>query len=140
MPSLAPAHPHEAVTVPMRMGFDLVQVSQVEESISTFGDAYKRRIYTEGELRYADEGNGVCAERLAARFAAKEALIKALQPGDEGIDPREIEVVRSGEGACHLALHGRIAALAERQGVTRILLSMSHDGGYAGAVVNLLYT
>jgi holo-[acyl-carrier protein] synthase len=124
----------------MRMGFDLVEVSQVQESIARFGDAYKRRIYTEGELRYAEQGVGVCAERLAARFAAKEALIKALQPGDEGINLREIEVVRSGEGACRLALHGRMAALAESQGVRKILLSMSHDGGYAGAVVNLLYT
>ena len=120
------------------MGFDLVEISQVEDSIARFGDTYKRRVFTPGELAYAEQAEGVCAERLAARFAAKEAFIKALQPGDEGIDLREIEVVKQGSGACRLQLHGRIASIAAAMGVTRTMLSMSHDGGFAGAVVNLV--
>lgn len=119
----------------LRLGFDLVQVSRVAESLERFGPAFEQRLFTRGELTYAHSGDGVCAERLAARFAAKEAVIKALQLGDAGIAWRDIEVQKREDGNCDLRLHGRVAALAAEMGVDRILLSLSHDGDYAGAIV-----
>jgi holo-[acyl-carrier protein] synthase len=118
-----------------RLGFDLVQVSQVVQSVERFGLAFQERLFTRGELAYAQDGHGVSAERLAARFAAKEAVIKALQLSDAGVGWRDIEVLKREGGDCELQLHGRVAELAAAMGVDRILLSLSHDGDYAAAVV-----
>lgn len=119
----------------LRLGFDLVQISQVAQSLSHFGSRYEERIFTVDELAYARQGEAVHAERLAARFAAKEAVIKALGLGDEGIAWREIEVLRHESGHCDVRLHGRTAQLARETGLQHIWLSLSHDGDYAGAVV-----
>jgi holo-[acyl-carrier protein] synthase len=110
----------------IRVGIDLVQVSRIEESIAQFGERFLRRIYTEGELAYA---NG-SSERLAARFAAKEAAIKALRLG--GGEWRQIEVENLPSGACELRLHGEAARAA---GGAELALSISHEGGFATAVV-----
>jgi holo-[acyl-carrier protein] synthase len=123
----------------MRLGFDLVQISQVADSIERFGDAYRQRLFTPGELDYAQRGHGVAAERLAARLAAKEAVIKALALSEAGVGWREIEVRKLPEGDCDIVLHGRTAELAAGMGVARILLSLSHDGDYAGAFISVLF-
>jgi len=122
---------------PMRLGFDLVQVSQVAASMERFGALYETRLFTPLELEYAGCDEAVRAERLAARFAAKEAVIKALRLGNEGIGWREIEVLKLADGDCDVLLHGRTAELARRMGVERVLLSLSHDGDYAGAFVSV---
>lgn len=119
----------------VRIGFDLVQISQIEYSIHYFGSNFKSRLFTENELDYAHSGDNLCAERLAARFAAKEALIKALNLGEAGIAWREIEVVKHREGGCELRLHGNVAQIAKKTGVIQLALSLSHDGDYAGAMI-----
>jgi holo-[acyl-carrier protein] synthase len=124
----------------MRLGFDLVQVSQVAQSMERFGPAYERRVFTPHERQYAHRGEGVAAERLAARLAAKEAVIKALRLGNEGVGWRDIEVRKLEDGDCEVVLHGRAAELAHRMGVVRVLLSLSHEGDYAGAFVTALMT
>jgi holo-[acyl-carrier protein] synthase len=121
----------------MRLGFDLVQVSQVAHSIEQFGAAFEGRLFTRDELAYAHAGAGVAAERLAARFAAKEAVIKALQLSNAGVGWRDIEVRKLDDGDCSVRLHGRAAAIARSRGVREILLSLSHDGDYAGAVATV---
>ncbi|MDP3759614.1 MAG: holo-ACP synthase [Ramlibacter sp.] len=120
-----------------RLGFDLVQVSQVAASMEGFGALYETRLFTPLELEYAGCDDAVRAERLAARFAAKEAVIKALRLGNEGIGWRDIEVIKLADGDCDVLLHGRAAELARRMGVERVLLSLSHDGDYAGAFVSV---
>ncbi len=117
------------------IGFDIVQISQIENSLVQFGDAFKKRLFTQGELNYACCVEGLSPERLAARFAVKEAVIKALHLSDVGVDWREIEAIKQPEGRCYLQLHGDVAELAVGLGVRQWLLSMSHDGDYAGAVV-----
>lgn len=119
----------------VRIGFDLVQISQIEYSIHHFGKNFKSRLFTKDELDYAHNSDCLCAERLAARFAAKEALIKALNLGEAGIAWREIEVVKHREGDCELRLHGNVAQIAKKTGVIQLALSLSHDGDYAGAMV-----
>jgi len=114
----------------MRVGIDLVDVSRITASINAFGDRFLRRVFTDGELAYALASPALTTERLAARFAAKEAAKKALDL--EGVAWRDLEVARSPSGACHLVLHGaaRVAA-----GAMSFALSMSHEGDHATAVV-----
>jgi len=108
-----------------RIGLDLVSVEAVAAAIATHGDRYLRRTYTEEELRD-------CAgepERLAARFAAKEAAMKALDRGDEPLPWTSIAVHRDAGGRPTLQLSGAAAELANFE------LSLTHDGGYSAAVV-----
>ncbi|HEY8050193.1 MAG TPA: holo-ACP synthase [Ramlibacter sp.] len=122
----------------VRLGFDLARISGIAESIRHFGRRFTDRIFTSHELDYALAGTGVCAERLAARFAAKEAVIKALGLSDAGVAFRDIEVVKLADGGCTIVLHGEARRFAARMGVQRILVSLSHDGDCAGAVVHAL--
>lgn len=123
---------------PLRVGLDLVDVRRIRESVERFGDRFMRRLFSEQEIAYATAQSARTAEHLAARFAAKEAAIKAFALAEAGTDWRDIEVQRAADGACSLALHGRAAAAAERLGVTHVALSLSHDGDYAGAVVTAI--
>jgi holo-[acyl-carrier protein] synthase len=126
----------------VRLGLDLVQISRVADSIAHFGDRFKHRLFTREELAYAhgkEGGNSPCAERLAARFAAKEATIKALNLGEDGVSWKNIEVRKLRGGACELALHGPVAEIARTMGLAGMSLSLSHDGDYAGAVVAMTF-
>jgi holo-[acyl-carrier protein] synthase len=126
----------------VRMGLDLVQISRIADSTALFGDRFKNRLFTREELDYAQSGDGQgdqCAERLAARFAAKEATIKALNLGETGISWKDIEVRKLRDGGCALALHGPVAEIARKMGLAGTSLSLSHDGEYAGAVVAMTF-
>jgi holo-[acyl-carrier protein] synthase len=119
------------------VGIDLVMVSRVEASLSRFGERFLRRVFTEGEIAYATSSPALAAERLAARFAAKEATIKALGLADRdvGIGWRQIEVAREHSGQCRLILHGAARAAADAAGVGELALSLTHEGDYSAAVV-----
>ena len=120
----------------LRVGVDLVSVESVRESLRTHGDRYLQRIFTPREVDDCREEGVVSAERLAARFAAKEAAMKALRlPPSEGLDWRSIELVREADGWTWLRLTGRASELAGREGVTELAVSVSHEGGLATAVV-----
>ena len=123
----------------LRVGFDLVQISGIRNSLHQFGAAFEARLFTDSELEYARSGSGQLAERLAARFAAKEATIKALKLGNEGVSWLDIEVVKLPDGDCELALHGRVAELASQLQIQQLALSLSHDGDYAGAFVTVIF-
>lgn len=119
----------------MRVGIDLVHVEEVSRSLERFGRRYVNRLFTPAEAAYCEADPRTVAERFAARFAAKEAVVKALRAADEAMDWRCIEVRRNVSGWCDIVLHGPVAALAERSGVTELALSMSHEAAYATAVV-----
>ncbi len=127
-----------ALSERLRVGLDLVEIKRIDDSLNHFGARFMARIFSDDEVAYALSGHGQTAQRLAARFAAKEAAIKAFDMGEVGISWRDIEVRRLPSGACQLALHGKAALHAERLGVRDIALSLSHDGGYAAAVVTAL--
>ena len=123
-------------TSSLRVGVDLVRIADVAASLARFGDRYAERIFTVDERAYCDAAGARSAERFAARFAAKEAVIKILRVApNEGLDPRSIEVRRRPEGACEIALHDGALALAERAHITDLSLSMSHEHDYATATV-----
>jgi holo-[acyl-carrier protein] synthase len=116
-------------------GIDLVRIEEVRSSLDSFGQRYVSRIFTRREAAYADAAPVVRAERLAARFAAKEACIKILPVGKRRVDWRSIEVLRRADGRCALALRGEARALARGAGLAGWSVSLTHEGDYAAAVV-----
>ena len=118
-------------------GIDIEQVARVRRSIERFGDRFLRRIYTEGEIRYCDsKANRV--ERYAARFAAKEAAMKALGTGwSHGVRWRDCEVARLPGGRPTMNFHGKAGEIAARLGVKHAALSISHTEEQAIAQVIL---
>ena len=120
----------------IRVGLDLVAVDSIAESLrSEHRERYLARIYTEREVDDCRTATGLDAERLAARFAAKEATLKVLPAADEGLSLRSIEVRREPSGRVFLELTERAAALAAEAGVVELALSLTHEGGFAAAVV-----
>ncbi len=122
--------------VPLRVGLDLTSVQAVAESIRTHGRRYLARVYTPGELRECDTASGPDAERLAGRFAAKEATMKVLRPGDDTPLPwTAIEVHRATGGSVEVELSGRAAELASAARVGSLSASITHEREFAAAVV-----
>jgi holo-[acyl-carrier protein] synthase len=115
----------------LHVGIDLVSVDQVAQSIADHGPAYLSRVYTDQELTDSHQDPA----RLAARFAAKEATMKALRRGDEGIGWRSIEIVRATDGQPSIQLRDAAADLARRRGLQSIAVSLTHEPGHAAAVV-----
>jgi holo-[acyl-carrier protein] synthase len=118
-------------------GIDITEVPRIAESIQRFGDRFLRRIFTEGEVRYC-ESKANRVERYAARFAAKEAAMKALGTGwSHGVTWRDVEVCRMPGGRPTIAFHGKAAEFAAKLGAAHIALSLSHTKEYAIAQVIL---
>jgi holo-[acyl-carrier protein] synthase len=118
-------------------GIDIAEVDRIGESIERFGDRFLRRVFTEGEIRYC-EARATRFESYAARFAAKEAGMKALGTGwSRGVRWRDIEVVRPKGQRPTIQFHGEAAAIAERLGAKNIALSLTHTSGQALAHVIL---
>lgn len=131
----------ETSDVPIRVGFDLTSVADVErELLAPTRDRYLARIYTEREISDCTTAEGVRAESLAARFAAKEATIKVLPPSDRGFSLRDIEVRRPASGPVQVVLRGAVAELARSAGIAELSVSLTHESGMAGAVVVAEYT
>jgi|SRR5271165_826269 len=118
-------------------GIDIAEVPRIAESIERFGDRFLRRIFTEGEIQYCDsKANRV--ERYAARFAAKEAAMKALGTGwSRGVRWRDIEVVRPPGGRPTVKFHGKAAEFADKLNARNVALSLSHTPEQAIASVIL---
>ncbi len=110
-------------------GVDLIEIDRVAGVLERYGDRFLRRIFTPGEIAYC-RGR---APNLAARFAAKEAVMKSLGTGFRGVGWRDVEVVRAPSGAPSPRLHGRAKRRAVRLGVTEIGISLSHSRGFAMA-------
>lgn len=116
-------------------GVDLAEVGRVRRSVERFGDRFLDRVFTEGERAYAGDGPRR-EERLAARFAAKEAVFKALGTGwAQGVGWTDIEVVREASGKPVLVLHGKALEMAGALGVRKWHLSLTHTGTMAMASV-----
>lgn len=117
------------------LGIDLARVDRIARLVDRYGERFLRRVFTEGE-RAAAGGGPERARRLAARFAAKEAALKALGTGlSQGIRWRDVEVVRRPGAPPALALHGAAARIARRRGIERLHVTLSHEGPFALAVV-----
>lgn len=118
-------------------GIDIAEVPRIAASIARFGERFLHRIFTEGEIRYCDsKANRV--ERYAARFAAKEAAMKAIGTGwNHGVTWRDVEVSRMPGGRPTLTFHGKAAEFAARLGAKHVALSLTHTAEHAIAQVIL---
>lgn len=126
------AHRTSAIgTYRTRVGVDVLAVAEVAASVRRFGDRYLRRVFTDHELACCGEDPA----RLAARFCAKEAVVKVLEPVSVRHEWRSIEIRRAPHGACQVHLSGLAARLAAAAGIGEVAVSLTHDAGIAAAVV-----
>ena len=118
-------------------GIDITEVARIREAIQRHGERFLQRIFTEGEIQYC-ESKVNRVERYAARFAAKEAGMKAIGTGwKHGVRWRDIEVARKPGGRPTLLLHGKAAEFAAKLGATNVVLSLTHTAEQAMAQVIL---
>ena len=118
-------------------GIDIAEVQRIRQAIERFGERFLRRVFTDEEMRYCDaKANRM--ERYAARFAAKEAAMKALGTGwNHGIRWRDVEVRRQPGSRPTILFHGKAAEFAARLGAVHVVLSISHTTEQAIAQVIL---
>jgi holo-[acyl-carrier protein] synthase len=117
------------------VGLDAIEIDRVAEAIERHGGRFLDRVYTAGEQRLAAGSGQAATQFYAGRFAAKEAVLKALGTGwAQGLGFRDVEVLRDAAGAPHLVLHGAASARAVELGISRILVSITHTRRDAHAV------
>jgi holo-[acyl-carrier protein] synthase len=118
-------------------GIDIVEVPRIAASIERFGRRFLERIFTAEEIRYCESKQNR-TERYAARFAAKEAGLKAIGTGwRRGVSWRELEVRHQPGGRPTLCFSGKAAEFAKSLGTVRVSLSLSHTQEHAIAQVIL---
>jgi holo-[acyl-carrier protein] synthase len=115
------------------IGVDLTPISRMQRAFDAHPERLEARLFTDAERAYC-RARANCSQHFAARFAAKEAALKALHV-PEGLRWHELEVVNDAGGAPSFRLSGNAAAAAARQGVTRLHLSITHADDSAMAFV-----
>src|SRR5512141_1929636 len=119
------------------IGVDIVDIARIQSLLDRYRERFLGRVYTEEETAYAMRGANA-AERLAGRFAVKEAVLKALGTGKtQGILWRDVETVRGRFGKPEVHLHGQAVKWAKMRGGDAVHVSITHDGGKAMAIVIL---
>ena len=113
------------------IGIDIIEIARIEAAVAQFGEAFLRRVYTEPELK-------LCRQKpssLAARFAGKEAVIKALGNQTKGISWHDIEILADPSGKPLVYLHGKAQSQADALKLGNMAISLSHSREYAIALV-----
>lgn len=113
------------------IGVDIIEIARVEKAIARWGEIFLQRVYTDHELK-------LCRKRLsslAARFAGKEAVVKALGAKSRGIGWREIEILSDSSGKPLVRLYGNAQNQANDLGLDNLAISLSHSKEYAIAFV-----
>jgi holo-[acyl-carrier protein] synthase len=119
------------------IGIDIIEVRRIREVLERT-PRFAERVFTIAERAYCDGRGAVAAQHYAARFAAKEAALKALQTGWRGgIGWQDVEIASCETGAPYLILHGRVQELFAELGATAAHLSLSHTSELAIAEVIL---
>ena len=112
------------------IGIDLIDIDRIHGVLGRYPDRFRLRVLTEHEQRYC----GRRVERIAGRWAAKEAISKVLGLGVRGVGWREIEILPNHAGAPQVSLHGRAARRADAMGLDAVTVSISHERHMAVAV------
>jgi holo-[acyl-carrier protein] synthase len=118
--------------VPIRLGIDAIDVADVEDSVTRFGDRYLRRVFTNAEIESCD--GGAQHRRLAACFAAKEAAAKVIPEADASLDWRRIEIRFDRGGEPRVILHGAVAESARRAGLHGFSVSVGGTRRHVSAL------
>ena len=119
------------------IGIDIIEVARIREVLART-PRFRERVFTAAEREYCDSRGAVAAQHYAARFAAKEAALKALQTGWRGgISWQDVEVASRESGAPYLVLHGPVQELFNKSGAAAAHLSIAHTSEHAIAQVIL---
>lgn len=119
-------------------GTDIISVARIKNSITELGETFIKRIYTDEEINYCESKRMCKFQSYAARFAAKEAMYKAISPENaDYVSWHDLEVVKKKNGKPVAKLSGRLKEEAEKKGINDedIDISLSHDDSYAIATV-----
>src|SRR3954466_5708259 len=117
-------------------GIDITEVPRIAASIARFGDRFLTRVFTAGEIAYCNSKKHGWAESFAARFAAKEAAMKAIGTGlRRGVTWHDVEVGREPGGRPTIIFSGKAAEFAAKLGMKRVSLSLTHTEHQAMAQV-----
>lgn len=110
-------------------GIDLVEISRIKKAIEKWGEGFLGHVFTKGEIEYAQKRR-FSFEHLAARFATKEAVLKAFGDG-KWIDWKNIEIFNTATGGPGVKLHGYLEKIRKKRNISEIVVSMSHTKDYA---------
>ncbi len=113
------------------IGIDIIEIARIQRAIDRWGESFLRRVYTEPELRLYQRK----PSSLAARFAGKEAVMKALGTGIKGIGWKEIEILSEPAGQPVVQLYGKAQNKADDMGLVKLAISLSDSKEYAIASV-----
>jgi len=114
------------------VGVDIVEIARLEKAIARHGEAFLRRVYTDSELKLYRKK----LPSLAARFAAKEAVVKAMGKPDKAISLKEIEILSNPGGQPVVNLYGKTQQQAQGMGMGKLAVTISHSKEYAVAFVS----
>ena len=116
------------------LGIDVIEVKRVEASLARFPERFEKRVFTTAEREYCRARKSKAAESFALRWAAKEAVAKAMGTGIRGgVDFADIEVSADRLGRPSIRLHGGAAAAAKKRGIATFHVSLTHEGDLAVA-------
>jgi holo-[acyl-carrier protein] synthase len=119
------------------IGTDLVEVDRIEKIIQRWGERFTEKVYSRNEIAYCTR-KAYPAIHYAARFAAKESLLKSLGIGlGMGVSLKDIEVINDAKGNPQLKMNERIREVLDTHGITSVHISMTHTREHAHAVVIL---
>lgn len=118
------------------IGVDIVEIHRIKHMVDTYGDRFIKRIFTDREILYCNYSQRLRYQRFAVRFAAKEALIKAI--GEKAFPWTDVEIVKGEEGRPDFELFGKAALFANQQGIVDIYVSLSHTATNAVASVYVI--
>jgi len=113
------------------VGVDIIEIERVRQAAADYQNAFLKRIYTDAEL----DSSASRPDGLAARFAAKEAVMKTLGTGIGGVRWQDIEILTGVDGAPYIKLYGRACEKAKELGLSEFSLSLSHNKKCAIAMV-----
>ena len=119
----------------IKIGTDIVEINRVQSAYKRFGKRFLKRVLTEKEIKYVTSNSKSLIQRLAGRFAAKEATSKVLGTGLRGVYFKEIEIIREPSGAPKIVLHKRALKKAKEKRLTNFEVSISHERDFAVAIV-----
>ena len=114
-------------------GTDLIETKRIKDAIKKWDDSFLKRVFTAKEIKYSMKRR-FYFEHLAARFAAKEAVLKAFGQGIGAADLKEIEITNDKSGKPNVTLKGKMEKLRKRNKINNITISMSHTRHYAQAI------
>ncbi len=119
----------------IKIGTDICQINRVKSVYKKYGGRFLYRVLTENEIKYVTSNTKHLINRLAGRYAAKEATSKVLGTGLRGVYFKEIEILREPSGAPKIVLHKRAKLKAKEKGLNCFEVSISHEKDFAIAIV-----